>query len=382
MTTWPRRVVITGVGVVNAAVRGASAALGAWLDAPYPVVRRVADAAGGSRLAAEIEAHQLEGLVDAAESRRMSRVCQLTVAAARLALAEARVEAGAALALVVGTEFGDLRSTAEFADGYLSRGPTGLSVLLFPNTVMNTMAAVTAIAVQARACSLTLTAPTVAGELAVARGAAAIASGRLEAVLAGGVDQIDAEVQTAMTALGGGDDARGEGATFVVLEALEAARLRGARVLGEVRSSAWRSVPARPCGVGRSADPRAIGEALDRAGLAASGIGWIYGSASGDGPRDRWEERLLAAGFGSDTPPVARLGPVLGGHAGLGALRVAAAAWTARSGFLPRLGASTSAAPGEMVWLARVPLGPGLVHGIARGGVHVALVVDAGPPEA
>jgi hypothetical protein len=35
-----------------------------------------------------------------------------------------------------------------------------------------------------------------------------------------------------------------------------------------------------------------------------------------------------------------------------------------------------------MVSLARVPPGPGLVHGIARGGIHVALVVDAGLPEA
>ena len=48
--------------------------------------------------------------------------------------------AGLDLAIVVGTEHGDFRSSAEFADGFLRRGPTGLSPMIFPNTVMNAMA--------------------------------------------------------------------------------------------------------------------------------------------------------------------------------------------------------------------------------------------------
>src|SRR2546422_317026 len=113
-------------------------------------------------------------LLDQAEARRLSRVCQFAVAAARLALAEASLDARGGMALLIGTEFGDMVSTIAFVDGYLRRGPVGLSALLFPHTVMNTMAAATAIAVSAKDLSLTLNAPTVAGELAIARAFAAV----------------------------------------------------------------------------------------------------------------------------------------------------------------------------------------------------------------
>jgi hypothetical protein len=63
--------------------------------------------------------------------------------------------------------------------------------------------------------------------------------------------------------------------------------------------------------------------------------------------------------------PTVSLAPRLGQHAGLGALRVAAATWTARSGLLP------DDAGGEPTRVS----GPGLVHGLGRGGNHVALVI-------
>jgi hypothetical protein len=77
---------------------------------------------------------------------------------------------------------------------------------------------------------------------------------------------------------------------------------------------------------------------------------------------------------------VTSLTPVAGEHAGLGPLRVAAAAWTARMGRLPGIASlreprddarDVAAGPG----VHRVPPGPGLVHAMARGGDAVALVV-------
>ena len=53
----------------------------------------------------------LSQLLDATESRRLSRVCQMAVAAGRLALADAGLAGGTKLALMVGTEFGDMVST-------------------------------------------------------------------------------------------------------------------------------------------------------------------------------------------------------------------------------------------------------------------------------
>jgi 3-oxoacyl-[acyl-carrier-protein] synthase II len=358
------RVVITGVGIVNGAVVGDSAALGAFLAAPRPAPGMAPGAVG--RLAAGAFA----GLVDAQDARRLSRVCQLSIAAAKLAMRESGVDAARGLGLVLGTEFGDLSSTHVFADGFLERGAAGLSPLLFPNTVMNTMAATTAIATGARELALTLNAPTVAGELAVARAAAAVAAGEVPAVLAGGVDEIDPVVERELPALGFGRETLGEGAAFLVLETPASAAARGATILGEVSGASWRALPTRPWGVGRQRVSRAIEAALAAAGLEAGDVGAVYGSASGDRARDTWEAQVLASALGPDAPPVASLARLLGRHAGLGVLRVAAAAWTARSGLLP-------AADEPATRLTRVPARPGLVHGLARGGAHVALVVSA-----
>jgi 3-oxoacyl-(acyl-carrier-protein) synthase len=373
-----RRIAITGIGTVNAAAQGGRREAAAALAGPSAIapVRGFAAERSGSRLAAEVDDGALDGLLDRDAARRLSRICRMAVAGCRLALADAGLDGGPGLAIVVGSERGDFRSSAEFAEGYLARGPAGLSPLLFPNTVMNTMASVAAIAVRAEAPSVTLNQPTVVGDLAVARAAALIAAGRAEAAVAGGVDELCELVHRHLSRLGalspmrGGPEGcrpfaadhngpvLGEGATFLVLEARDAARARGARILAELSDAAWGNLPAAP----HSAHPALAdrGSAVGRLlrARAAAGFARCYGAGNGDPGVDDWErallDRELGAGGRTPLPPVS-LAPTFGQHGGLGALRAAAAALDAAAG-----------------------IGPVLVHGIARGGCRTALVLT--PP--
>ncbi len=376
--TSPRRVVITGMGTVNAVTAGGAQALARALGAGQSAIRPVRgfDVSGlPSRLAAEVDDSVLEALVDRDLSRRLSRLCRLTVAACRLSVRDAGIEGGPALGLVVGTEHGDFRSSEEFAAGFLRRGVGGLSPMIFPGTVMNSMAAVAAIDIGARGPTVTVNQATVAGDLAIARAAALIRSGQADAVVAGGVDEICPSVYRrlvelhALSPMGGAlpEGCRpfapdhngpviGEGATFLVLEELESAGARGATVHAEVQGALWGNIPAAPhTAPARRRDGRSpVLRLLARLGIPPEGLPGCYGSGNGDPALDDWEAALLAAELPPAQAPPRSLAPLFGQHGGLGALRVAAAALEAGRG-----GGGA----------------PALVHGLARGGCRTAIVV-------
>ena len=377
-----RRVVVTGLGTVNASTAGGREALAGALAlgrSAIGPVRSFGVEGCASTLGAEVDEPTLAALVDRDAARRLSRICRLALAACVLAVRDAGVASGPGLGIVVGTEYGDFTSSRDFAHGFLRRGPAGLSPMIFPNTVMNTMASIAAIAIGAKAPSVTVNQATLAGDLAVARGARLIADGRAEAVVAGGVDELFEDVYRRLSQMGalspmvseGASDAPegcrpfapdhngpvlGEGATFLVLEEREAARTRGARILAEITAAAWGNVPTAPHTGGPRRHDRASPVARLLRARGGAAVARCYGSANGDPAIDDWERALLTRDLpGARTgllPPTA-LAPLFGQHGGLGALRAGAAALDAERG--------ASAV---------------LVHGIARGGCRTALVLE------
>jgi 3-oxoacyl-(acyl-carrier-protein) synthase len=400
------RVVVTGVGSVSALGVGSGAALGETLARALPAigpVRAFPTDGCSSQLGGEVgdvATHLQDG-----EARRLSRASQLAVVAARLALSDGGLQPGqlAAMGLVLGSHWGDFRSSEAFALGFLERGVLGLSPLVFPSTVMNAMVAHVSIAVGVRGPMLTLNEVDVAGELAVARGAALIASGRARIVLAGGADELSPILYGELSRLGtmsrtapGPEGCRpfdrrangtvlGEGATFLVLESAESALTRGVHVYGELAGAAWGNLPTPAHGFPspRRRDPQTVRRALASAGVTPEGVEAAYLTGSGHPEHDACELDLVARALGEGRARLTALTPLVGEHAGLGALRAAAAALAVAGAGVPALHDLSKPVRHDLRFVVHPESGPegppetALVHGLARGGTHVALVLRA-----
>lgn len=334
--------------------------------------------------------------------RRWSRMSLMTVTACREALGEAGLYVPGAMhniGLVLGTAFGDLQSTEAFGREFLRRGPPGLSPLLFPNTVMNAMAATVSIALGLQGPLLTLNDLGAAGEVAVARAVALLQAARVPVVIACGVDELfpllyamlaDWNVTSPRDA---GEEAcrpfdqrhngpvLGEGATAVVLETPEHARARQVLPLAEVYSARWGTLKARPnrYPARRDLESRLLEQALQDASMAPRDVDVAYLSGSGDRCHDTVELELLTLAFGSDVPLLTAITHLTGDYGGLGTFRVAAAALTASGGILPALTYLHRPIHSDMRFAtaAGSTSAPGMVlaHGLGRGGTQVAIVL-------
>lgn len=397
--------IITGIGCVSPFGVGDHHLVADVLKSSITAIRPITNfsTAGLSRhLGAEVAPALLP---QTEETRRWSRLSLMTVAACRQAIAAAGLhgpELVGSMGLVVGTEYGDLRSTEAFAAGFLRRGPLGLSPLLFPNTVMNAMAGTASIALGLKGALLTVNQPGISGEIAIARALALLQAGRVPAVIACGVDELFPTLYATLAELDipsprdQGDEAcrpfdqrhngpvLGEGATAVVLEAPGFARQRNARSLAEVYSARWGRMQAHPYRypAPQQMTRRILDQALTDAALTPGDLDVAYLSGCGDPCHDAAELALLVVAFGPESPAVTSITHLTGEYSSLGVFRVAAAAATVTTGLLPTLSYLGRpirtdvrfARPGKRSASRRAAL----VHGIARGGAQAAIVL--GPP--
>ena len=115
-----RRVVVTGLGTVNASTAGGREALAGALalgrSAIAPVKSFGVDGCA-STLGAEVDEATLASLVDRDAARRLSRICRFGLAACVLAVRDAGVAGGAGLGIVVGTEHGDFTAHPDTGTG-------------------------------------------------------------------------------------------------------------------------------------------------------------------------------------------------------------------------------------------------------------------------
>ena len=337
-----RRVAVTGLGVVSCCGIGKDAFF-AGLNGPAP----------------EGE-HRVRGFdpslwFDAKEARRVDPFAQYAVAAADMALADAGpVDVDPALAGVqIGTGVGGL-STMETQIGVLlDKGARRVSPFLVPMMMANAGAATVSLRLGWRGPCETISTACASGTHSILAAHRLIAGGRCEAVLAGGAEAAMTPVALAafgnMTALSTSGQSRpfdvrrdgfviAEGGAVLVLEELERAKARGARIYAELLGGASTAdahhitAPA-PGGAG------AIGcmeLALEDAGLTAADVAHVNAHGTSTPLNDLAEAEAIEKVFGRPGPPVTSIKGVTGHSLGAaGALEAVACALSIERRLIP-----------------------------------------------
>ena len=405
-----RRVVITGAGVISP-LGDSPAALHRALCAGESGLKAVevfATDGLGPRRAGEVRPFEPRDYLGERNLRPVDRTARLLLAAAQRALedsgwtAERRRESE--VGLLLGTTFCSVRTIAEFDRRGMQLGPSYVSPFDFANSVINAAAGQAAIWHDLRGVNSTVSAGEASGLLAIASAADLIRTGRADALLAGGAEELCYESFLGFDRAGRlcaaeedplPFDARrrgfalAEGAALLMLEEAEAAAARGARVLAEV-AGGGSAFDASPDGEGMAgAVARALREALADAGLQSDDIGCVSAGANGSVDADRREARGVAEAFGgADLPvdlPVTAIKSMLGEALGAsGAFQAVALLGTLDDGVLP--GIRGLGRPGEDCPLANLSARSrrldGLRHAAAvaagSGGHAGALVLSSG----
>ena len=403
-----RRVVITGTGALSPIAdspAGLHAALCAQKSALKPVELFPVDGLP-LLLAGEIRPFEPRQYLGDRNLRPIDRTARLLLVAAQQALessgwtAERRKEHE--IGLVLGTVFCSVRTIAEFDRRAVQLGPSYASPLDFANSVINAAAGQAAIWYDLRGVSSTVAAGEASGLLSLAYATDLIRSGRADAVLAGGAEELCYESFIGCHAagrLGHGRpvpfDARrdgfalAEGAALLVLEDAAAAAARGAHVLAEIRGygEAFDVTAGDDEASAAFAVVRAAGLALEDAAVDPDDLDVLSLAANGGVRSDRAEALGIGSAFGLEgaRKPTMAIKAMLGEALGAsGAFQAISLLGSFADGVLPGvLGLETTERgfllTGVQAATRALKTKPrlGLLHAQAWDGQHVALVVEA-----
>ncbi len=399
-----RRVVVTGIGLVSslgdepaawhrALVRGESGLRPVGLFDTGVL---------GSRHAGEVPDFAPGSYLGKVNLRPVDRTARLVIVAAHLAFEAsgwtAQRRAACDVGLVLGTMFGSVHTISSFDRRALVAGPKYAKPFDFANSVINAAAGQTAIWHDLRGINSTIAGGTAAGLQALGYAAEVIRTGRSDAVLAGGADELCFESLYGFHQTGrlggenGGDcvpfDARrggfavGEGAGLLMLEEAESAIARGAPILAEIRGHG----NCYDCSRGRDeraigAVRRAVGLALSDAGMEVGEIEAVSAAANGSVLGDRHEAQGLDAALESE-PPITAVKSMLGETLGAsGAFATIALIESMRSGILPGVRGLEEIEPGLLLpglqaTAREISARRGLVDAVGLDGNVAALIVE------
>lgn len=360
------RIVITGVGAVTP--------LGLDLESTWQGLIagrsgvdhiRLFDPAGiPPKIAAEVKQFEPQKYMDFRDTKRTARMTQFAIAAAREAVAAARLDMAREDPTRVGTEIGTavggIETVVSEQKALDERGARRLNPQAIPSFLINMPSCQVAMIFGAKGPAHSPVAACATGIYAVGDATRRLQHGDADVIITGSTESIIVPLALAafdrLQALSGRNDdpagacrpfsadrdgtVFGEGAAVLVLETLEHAQRRSAPILAEivgygVSEDAYHVVAPDPEGDGAA---RAMAQAMRDAGITPAELDYISAHGTGTPLNDLSETLAMKRVFGEQAYklPVSSIKSMIGHTLGAaGAISIAANVCAIRDGVVP-----------------------------------------------
>ncbi len=275
------------------------------------------------KLAAEVKNFDPTQYMDKKAARRMEQFCQFAVAAAGESIRDAGLdmeqEDAYRVGCSIGSGTGSLQAIEREYDRLKEKGPGRVSPMFVPLMISNMAAGNVGIAYGLKGKSLNVVTACATGTHSIGEAFRSIQYGEADVMVAGGTESAITPIGiagfSALTALSFSEDPErcsipfdrerngfvmGEGAAVVVLEELEHARGRGARIYAELAgygcsSDAYHITSPAEDGAGAA---RAMQNAMEDAGVDKTELTYINAHGTSTHHNDLFETRAIKLAFG------------------------------------------------------------------------------------
>ncbi|MDY5021040.1 MAG: beta-ketoacyl-ACP synthase II [Blautia sp.] len=275
------------------------------------------------KVAAEVKDFVAKNYMDFRSAKRMELFSQYAVAAALEAMKDAGLEMEKEdpfrVGVIVGSGVGSLQCAENAEQKILEKGPSRVEPLMVPKMITNMAAGNISIITGARGKCTNVVTACATGTHSIGDAYRAIQYGDADVMFAGGTEgaicPMGVASFTSLTALTTSTDplrasipfdkersgfVMGEGAGIVILEELEHAKARGAKILAEVvgygaTADAYHITSPIEDGSGAA---RAMTDAMKEAGITPEDVDYINAHGTSTHHNDLFETRAIKAAFG------------------------------------------------------------------------------------
>lgn len=281
------------------------------------------------KIAAEVKGFEGKNFMDFKAAKRMELFCQYAVAASKEAMEDAGVdmekEDPYRVGVAVGSGIGSLQAMEREHQKLLEKGPNKVNPLLVPMMICNMAAGNVSIQFGLKGKSINVVTACATGTNCIGEAFRTIQYGDADIMLAGGTESSVTPIGiagfTALTALTSSEDparcsipfdkdrsgfVMGEGAAVLVLEELEHAKARGAKIYGEIvgygcSSDAFHITSPAEDGSGAA---KAMENAMADAGVTPEQVTYINAHGTSTHHNDLFETRAIKMAFGESAKNV------------------------------------------------------------------------------